>query len=180
MSRLAEPRDFRPDRFTASNFCGVFDQDMHILYSLALLLTGENKAAEQCFALALKQCVEGPSVFSGWERSWSRRAIVKQALQLVRPKAGDSDEALASLRATHDDMPSLLLQLQPFDRFVFAMTVLEGYAVREAAALLNTVPSQVEKARIRVFEAIGRKHPAIPPVEQRWIASGTAGLGATA
>lgn len=153
---------------------------MHRLYSLALLLTGEHKVAEECFQLALKQCIEGADVFCGWEEAWSRRAIVKQAIQMVRPKPGDSDAALTAGLVHQEDTPSRLLALQPFERFVFAMTVLEGYAVRETAALLNTVPSEVTRTRMRVLEALGPDSPARPPEQQVWGGSAAASLGATA
>ncbi len=42
-------------------------------------------------------------------------------------------------------------QLRPFDRFVFAMTVLERYTLQESAALLHCAPSDVEKARTSVL-----------------------------
>lgn len=180
MSNQATQRNLRPSRFPARNFCAIFEKDMHRLYSLALLLTGEHRLAEQCFQLALKQCIEGPDIFCGWEESWCRRAIVKQAIQLVRPKPGDSDEALSTVRPHSADTPSRLLALEPFARFVFAMTVLEKYTVREAAAWLNTVPSQVAKTRIRVFEALGSPAPVFPPNEQVWTRSTPAQLSAIA
>lgn len=180
MSNLAAQTNLRPARFPAKSFCAIFEKDMHLLYSLALLLTAEHRTAEQCFQLALKQCLEGPDVFCGWEGSWSRRAIVKEAIRLVRPKPGDSDTLLTARRADRDDAPSRLLALQPFERFVFAMTVLEKYTVRETAALLNTVPSEVAKARTRVFEALGEERSAGPPDRRVWTVSSPAGFSASA
>jgi len=46
--------------------------------------------------------------------------------------------------------------LQPLDRFVFVMSVLEGYADRECSALLGCTPAEVVEARIRALQAIRR------------------------
>ena len=47
-------------------------------------------------------------------------------------------------------------QLQPLDRFVFVMSVLEGYADRECSALLGCSPGEVAEARIRALQLIQR------------------------
>ena len=135
-------------------FCAIFERDMHTLYSLALLLTADRTAAEQCILAAFEECLHGADVFPGWERSWSRRTIVKQAIRTVKPRPDDSDVALDIARLTAD-VPARLMELRPFDRFVFAMTVLERFSPRESAALLNCVPSDVEKARLRVLQSLG-------------------------
>ena len=72
------------------DFCAIFDEDMNTLYSLAFLLTADHAKAEQCFLVAFDDCRSGPEVFPGWPRSWSRRAIVKQAIRLVNPRPGGS------------------------------------------------------------------------------------------
>lgn len=133
---------------------------MNTLYSLALLLTGNHGTAEQVFLAAFNECLEGADVFAGWERSWSRRAIVKQAIRFVRPRHDDSDVATDPSAAKA--VPARLLELRPFDRFVFAMTVLERYTLREAAVFLNCMPSDVEKARVRVLQAIAIPDPSAP------------------
>jgi len=46
--------------------------------------------------------------------------------------------------------------LQPLDRFVFVMSVLEGYADRECSALLGCTPAEVVEARIRALQVIRR------------------------
>ena len=143
----SNPRASYADR---KDFCAIFEQDMNTLYSLALLLTSDHATAEQCFLVAFDECLNGSDVFPGWERSWSRRAIVKQAIRVIRPRPDDSDTLFRS-----EDVRSRLMEMRPFDRFVFAMTVLERYSVAECAALLNCVPSDVEKARGRILQSIG-------------------------
>ena len=154
MSKMAGRQSLRSSYVEAGDFCAIFEQDMNTLYSLALLLTSDHETAEQCFLVAFDDCLHGSELFTGWERSWSRRAIVKQAIRTVRPRLEDSDSALMPHMGT-EDVPRRLMQLRPFDRFVFAMSVLERYTVRECAALLNCVPSDVEKARSRVLQSLG-------------------------
>lgn len=144
----------------ASIFCAIFQQDIKTLYSLALLLTADQEKAEQCFVAAFHECVEGADVFSGWERSWSRRAVVKQAIRIAKPRPADSDTVMSTSLLEHEHVPSRLIAMAPFDRFVFAMTVLEHFSVRECAALLSCMPSDVEKARVRSLQRLGES--AIP------------------
>ena len=57
------------------------------------------------------------------------------------------------------DQDSLLKSLQalsPFIRFVFVMSVLERYADRECALLLDCSSADVVAARIRAFHQISR------------------------
>ena len=80
----------RSMRATAEDFCAIFDEDMTLLYSLALLLTGDHTMAEQCFLAALDECRKGSNVFPEWTRSWSRRAIINSAPIWVRLTPSDA------------------------------------------------------------------------------------------
>jgi DNA-directed RNA polymerase specialized sigma24 family protein len=154
MTRTTQTTALRIAHAERKTFCAIFEQDLNTLYSLALLLTADRTAAEQCFLAAFEECLHGADVFPGWERSWSRRTIVKQAIRTVKPRPQDSDLAL-DLAQLATDVPARLMELRPFDRFVFAMTVLERFSLRECAALLSCLPSDVEKARLRVLQSLG-------------------------
>ena len=154
MTRTTQTAALRIAHADRKTFCAIFEQEMNTLYSLALLLTADRTAAEQCFLAAFEECLHGADVFPGWERSWSRRTIVKQAIRTVKPRPEDSDVARDVARFAAD-VPTRLMELRPFDRFVFAMTVLERFSLRECAALLGCVPSDVEKARLRVLRSLG-------------------------
>jgi hypothetical protein len=132
------------------DFCAIFDEDMNSLYALSLLLTGSHERAEQGFLAALDECLSGTVVFREWAHSWSRRAIVKQAIRLVAPANADgaSPAALDGIANEMDASARPLLRLSQFDRFVFVICVLEGYRVRECAALLNCQPREIEQARV--------------------------------
>ncbi len=161
MTRLAARESLRSSHAGKKDFCAIFEGEMHTLYSLALLLTADHKRAEEVFLAAFNECMNGAEVFHGFERSWTRRAIVKQAIRLMKPRPGDSDIALDVCAS---DVPAHLLDLRPFDRFIFAITVLERYTVHEAAVFLNCMPSHVEKSRVRVLESLGQGTPLGPAV----------------
>ncbi len=129
MSKMAAAGNPRFMHAVPQDFCAIFNEDMSALYSLALLLTADHEMAQQCFLAALDHCLKGADVFPDRARSWSRRAIVKQAIQVVN-------------------------QLPAFTRFVFAMAVLERYSIPECATLLNCGARDVEQARIRALQLI--------------------------
>ena len=122
-----------------SDFCAIFEQDMSALYSLAFLLTGR-RTAEQCVLDALEDCCAATDVFPEWAPSWSRRAVIKQAIRRVHPRPGEarSDGTGSDAGSGRiDGIPRRLLQLAAVERFVFAMGVLERYRLHECATLLG-------------------------------------------
>jgi DNA-directed RNA polymerase specialized sigma24 family protein len=141
-----------------ADFCIIFDQDMGSLYSLALLLTGSDETAQQCFLDALVDCRTGSTVFPEWARSWSRRAVIKSAIRLFEPAfrnltAVVSGKTRAIASSVHPDA-RVVLELDLFERFVFVITVLEDYPTRECAALLGRSPHEVQQAQVQAFQAI--------------------------
>jgi DNA-directed RNA polymerase specialized sigma24 family protein len=153
-------RNTRAEEYAnARDFCRIFDKDMNSLYLLALLLTGEHEKAQQVFVAGLEDATNRNTVFKEWARSWARRVIVQNALRMVNPRQGDEDTAnLAASHGTDDQRPEItaVLEMRPFDRFVFVLSVLEGYSDYECAILLNSTRRDVLAARIRAFEHIGR------------------------
>src|SRR5437763_121329 len=146
------------------DFCVIFKDDMDSLYSLALVLTGNHETAQQCFLAALDDCCTGSDVFPDWARSWSRRAVIKNAIRLLGPALAQMNGAPeTTLKAAADEMDASArpyLELQTFDRFVFVISVLERYTHRECAALLGSSPREVEQAQVRGLQRIagdGRK-----------------------
>lgn len=151
---------------TASDFCRIFSEDMKNLYWLSLVLTGDPGQAERCFVSGLDDCFAGNRVFKEWARSWARRTIIKNAIRLVSPMSASATVNDTSLNwATHaagDHMPvppkeiSAILELAPFDRFAFVMSVLEGLSDQDCALLLGcTVPALVA-GRIRALQRLSR------------------------
>ena len=146
----------RDDYAAHSDFCAVFLQQLDRLYSLALILTGDELRAEQCLLAALDSCVEGSLVFKESAAAWSRRSVMKCAIRFMLPSpsipsrpdlvanhCGASSDQDASLKSVHE--------LRLFDRFVFVMSVLERYSDRECTLLLGCSNSDILTARPSAF-----------------------------
>lgn len=141
------------------DFCAIFEREMNGLYSLAFLLAGDHETAGQCFLGALEDCRKESDVFREWARPWCRRAVVKQAIRRVQPRSGEREVAARAKHSPDDaeDIPRRLLRLPSFERFVFAMAVLERYSARECAVLLDCQVRDVEQARIRALRFLGQE-----------------------
>ena len=162
------PEEKRAAEYTTSEeFCAIFDRDKESLYTLALMLTGDHEKAEQCFVNALEDCLSA-KVFRNWERSWTRLAVIERAMRMIKPldsrtlQARDS-ERMQDDRGLHPDGRSIL-KLTPFDRFVFVMSVLERYSVRDCAILLKCAWREVQEARRRAIEFVANSTHHFVPV----------------
>ncbi len=147
---------------TAGDFCTIFDKDMNSLYLLSLLLAGDRQRAEQCFVEGLENATSRNRVFKEWARSWARRAIIQNALRIINPRPDGGDRLWDS--ATMNRGGEILseraeiravLGLRPFDRFVFVMSVLEGYSDHDCAILLGCSRQDVLAAKTRALQQIG-------------------------
>lgn len=49
------------------------------------MLTANHKKAEQCFVAGIDECVNDNSVFREWAHSWTKCAIIRQAVRMVAP-----------------------------------------------------------------------------------------------
>jgi len=149
---------------TEADFCRIFRDDMNRLYLLSLLLTGNQAAAEKCFVRGLEDSAKGNPVFKEWAQSWARRTIIRNAIQLMQPRPIDACTADGSERhaAKEADRIAAVVDLPTFDRFVFVMTVLEGYSDQECSLLLDCTRDEVIAARTRAFEQVGRSAQIYP------------------
>jgi DNA-directed RNA polymerase specialized sigma24 family protein len=150
----------------SDDFCRIFDENMNSFYLLAFLLTGDHVWAEQCFVSGLEDAVEGHPVFSEWARSWGGRAIIQNAVRFVKPRPGDASGSLKSnsedndykaLPAERQREISAVLGLEPFERMVYVMTVLEHYSDHECSLLMGCARRDVLPVRTRALEKIGRQ-----------------------
>src|SRR5216683_4098356 len=94
MFRFTKPEiaAFRADYAMRADFCAVFEKDIKPLYQLAFLLTANHKEAEQCFASTVEEAFKKQSVFKEWTRSWVRRTLIKNAIQIVSPASPRSGQ----------------------------------------------------------------------------------------
>ena len=70
---------------TCKDFQQIFKEDMAGLHLLAYLLTADKTKAEQCFVAGLEDSIHGNLVFKQWARTWSKRAIIQNAIKTVAP-----------------------------------------------------------------------------------------------
>jgi len=147
---------------TRADFEKIFTEDMDGLHLLALLLTADQKLAEQSFVGGLEDSIHSNPVFRQWARSWSKRAIIKNAIKVVSPVSAQNAVPAAPLPADTGDahadaLIACITQLDPLQRFVFVMAVLEGYSTTECGALLRCSPQQVAAAKAEVLQHMGSK-----------------------
>ena len=127
---------------SCKDFKQIFTEDMVGLHRLAFLLTADHAKAEQCFVAGLEDSIHGNPVFRQWARAWSKRAIIQTAIKAVGPmpgRLGAFPETADAHWQNGDDVESIaavVASWEPFERFVFVMAVLEGYGLRECAAML--------------------------------------------
>jgi hypothetical protein len=162
---------------TQDEFCRIFAEEDNALYLLSLLLTADASKAEQCFVAALEDSIHGNRVFADWARPWSRRMILKNAIQVISPALGQVNGVphVSDSDAVDLDLGSELtavLQLAPLERFVFVMSVLEGYSIQECSILLNCSKQDVAITRTRALQhvALAEADPITPLVPGRGIA----------
>jgi DNA-directed RNA polymerase specialized sigma24 family protein len=132
---------------------------MDELHQLSFLLTGDREKAEQCFVSGLEDTVKGRPVFKEWARSWARRAIIQCAVRVINPtpmEEGDLStfDTSRQTRAVEQDEPAAILGLRPFERFVYALSVLERYSDQDCSVLLGCARREVVAARIRAFQQL--------------------------
>ena len=146
---------------TSANFCQIFREDMNGLYLLSFLLTADRDKAEQCFVSGLEDSVDASPVFKEWARSWARRAIIQNAVRLVKPQPTDGNARSSSAHRSEmigaAERPEIaaVLGLGAFERFVYVMSVLERHSDQDCSVLLSCSRRDVVAARARAFRQIG-------------------------
>jgi len=173
-----DSRDVATEYATRRDFQDIFTEDMADLHLLAFLLTGDQQKSEECFVAGLEDSIAGNPVFREWARSWSKRAIIKNAIKAVAPASGSTTESSATrgnFAWTDDPQQDALIaavtNLNPFDRFVFVMTVLEGYSLHECAALLTGSLAEVVAAKSRALQRLGSPQVSADSTAGTWIAA---------
>jgi DNA-directed RNA polymerase specialized sigma24 family protein len=146
---------------TRTDFCRIFEKDMNRLHLLSFLLTGDCTIAEQCFVGGLHSAQNGSQVFKEWAESWARRAIIQNAIRMIRPLlAAHTTCPTPEFRSCGEETEhagiAQIVELPPFERFAFVMSVLERFSDQECSLLLGCTRSDVAAARIRALERLGQ------------------------
>ena len=143
-----------------ADFCRVFEDHLDDLHTLSLLLTADREKAEQCFVSGLDDCLQGNPVFREWAQSWAKRTVVKNAIRMISPGRNEAErvsgkpEPVSPFAEAADTPLAAITMLQPFDRFVYVLSVLEKYSDRECAMLLDCTVDRVGEARIRTLRRV--------------------------
>jgi len=145
---------------TRRDFQKIFTEEMAGLHLLAFLLTADTDKAEQCFVAGLESSIEGNPVFRQWARSWSRRAIVKNAINLMAPAPGrpgprPQTDGVWSRHPQAHALIAAILRLALFERFVLVMTVLENFSIQECAVLLGRSTEEATMAKSHALKSLG-------------------------
>src|SRR5262249_4193417 len=146
-------------------FCKVFNDHIEHLYTLSFLLTADHPQAEQCVVGALQECLDGTPIFKDWLLTWSKRAIIKNAIRMVSPSASEAPVGSVSKKTVGlilqpdvyvvgQAIVAAMISLQPFDRFVYVLSVLERYSDRECSLLLDSSVSQIARSRERGLQHV--------------------------
>lgn len=162
---------------TRSDFQKIFSEDMAGLHLLAYLLTADHQLAEQAFVAGLEDTIDGNPVFRQWARSWSQRAIVKRAIKAMDPSPKEPHHGSVRMdpQTGNEELDALarrMAHLSAFQRFVFVLSVLEGYSTMECAALLSCPPADIIAAKADALRSVAVYDKDLPEIGQplinRW------------
>jgi hypothetical protein len=98
---------------------------------------------------------------------WVYRTLIEKAIEIVSPVSNrpgeERDPRTAQLRATHgQNKLNSLAKLDPLERFVFVMSVLERYSDRDCALLLGCNPTKVSPARRKALRRLADFASVLP------------------
>jgi DNA-directed RNA polymerase specialized sigma24 family protein len=151
---------------TTDDFRKLFTESLVGSYLLAYLLTGNLEKAEHCFVAGIEYVVKSNPVFKEWAPSWTRRAIVQNAIRMMAPRLDHTVRTIASpdlgdqLQGTQETDATIatVLALEDFERFVFVLSVLERYSDQDCSLLLSCSREEVGEARMRALQQIAQIH----------------------
>ena len=127
-------------------------EEMSELYLLAFMLTADKETAAECVLDAMDDYLNSSvGNLIDWVGSDGKRAVIVHAVRLVGPKV----KALHSWSLPDGTRPSIAPNYQPFavittlnafERFVYVLTILEGYGEEECASVLQCLQAEVVAA----------------------------------
>lgn len=111
--------------------------------------------------------IHGNLVFKQWARAWSKRTIIQNAVKMMAPVPEQPAAEAVSTQMQIADEPenplvALVMQWATFERFVFVMSVLEGYSIRECSVLLACRDQDVITAKSLVLQRLANKMAQAP------------------
>ena len=135
----------------------MFSEELDSLYQLSFLAIGDHDKAERCLLAGLEDCCRANHIFWEWALSWAKCTIIRYAIRELRPCPHRDGSSWAELDLRYSGkLPDFrcgyfkaeaVLALEDFERFVFVISVLEGYSDHDCAVLLGCSPFEVREAR---------------------------------
>lgn len=157
-------KDHGNEYATTEDFRRIFTDDMNGLYQLSMLLTGDDKKAQQCFVAGLEDSINSNSVFREWAHTWAKRVVINNAIAAMQPHPDHNRPPLTKTAPNRESTPSIpreehfeiesVQALESFERFVFVMSVLEGYSDKDCSLLLNCLVPDIREARSRAIQGM--------------------------
>lgn len=154
-------KDRTDDYMTSEDVRKVFTENIDSLYLLALLLTGDQEKAEQCFVAGVEDSVNANDAFRQWAHTWAKRAIIQDAIRAMHPSPDTANFSAENAPRTDNNRLTIedphldaVLALQDFNRFVFVMSVLERYSDDSCAVLLGCSVQDIRRARTEAVEQL--------------------------
>jgi len=149
------------DYSIAADFGCVFHDQMDPFYTLAFLLTADHQTAEQVFLMALQDCLDGMPVFQDRVTSWSKRAVIKAAIRIVRalqkkPSAPEKP-GMGLPQSMGLTVAGAITGLPELERFAYVLTVLERHSDRECSVLLDATVGEIVRARNKALQQLADK-----------------------
>jgi hypothetical protein len=137
----------------------IYNEEMHSLFLLSILLTADLEKAEQCFVGALEDCLYGFDVFMEWAQLWARRAIIKRAIQLIKPvpqqpKHQSSNSIEWHSTPVNDNLIGAIFKLGAFERFAFVLSLLERQSDDDCSAMLSCKRCDIQQARVQALKSL--------------------------
>jgi DNA-directed RNA polymerase specialized sigma24 family protein len=167
--RSTKPKvaNFRAEYAKHADFCDALKTDTEPLYRLAFLLTANYKESEQCFVSTVERAFDEQTVFKEWARSWIKRRLIETAIAIVSPASRRHGQNRDFWGAGQHDTQreceiDAVTKLDPFERFVFVMSILERYSNWDCALLLGCSMNKVAHARmtaLRRLPGLAALHP---------------------
>jgi hypothetical protein len=153
--RSTKPKaaNFRAEYAKHADFCDALKNDMKPLYLLAFLLTANHKESEQCFVSTVEEAFDEQTVFKEWARWWIKRRLIETAIAIVSPASSRNGQnrdfwGAAQHETQRECEFDALTKLDPFERFVFVMSILERYSNWDCALLLGCSMNRIAHARM--------------------------------
>src|SRR5258708_22903068 len=98
---------------SCDDFRKIFTEDMNGLHLLAMLLTADESLAAECFVAGLEDGIRDNAVFQQCARSWSKRAIIKNAISAIKPGQMDERDNTVLLDTCDDNQDLLFVPVTP-------------------------------------------------------------------